>query len=203
MDPGHPQVHLCSALGQTTHLKFDDFISDPITLDNCTTQVDPSSMTSYGFYNAPLIETAMATNELSTGFINNSIMLVIGDTLEQCHAKLKDMMERPNRRLDWSVSHNSPFELTALMNFPRSFKAPILGPLSLSKPNWDGTTTIILTHTVASYKYLWVIFGPKLKRMLHHKRCRPWHPFGPCVSGVSQSLLVSYQHMAQINCMLP
>ena len=42
-----------SLTGRTTLLKFDDYLSDPIALDNGTTQGDPSSMNYYSFYNAP------------------------------------------------------------------------------------------------------------------------------------------------------
>src|SRR6202040_33368 len=82
--------------GRSTRLKFDDFTSDPIPLDNCTTQGDPDSMLLYGFYNAPLIETNTSSDELSLGFVDNSMMLAIGELLTDCHAKLKDMMERTN-----------------------------------------------------------------------------------------------------------
>ena len=45
-----------SLTGRTTSLKFDDYISDPIPIDNGTTQGDPSSMNYYAFYNAPLLK---------------------------------------------------------------------------------------------------------------------------------------------------
>jgi hypothetical protein len=108
--------------GRTTHLKFDDFISELLPINNGTMQGDPSSMLFFGFYNAPLINVANLVDELSAGFVDNSMLLAVGDTLAQCHAKLKDMMECPCGGFDWSISHNSPFELlkTALMNFPRS-----------------------------------------------------------------------------------
>ena len=113
-----------SLTGRTTRLRFDDYISEPIPLNNGTTQGNPLSMLYYSFYNAPLIEVALSNNELSLGFVDNSMMLAIGDTIEECHAKLKDMMERPGRGFDWSYTHNSPFELskTVLMNFPRSHR---------------------------------------------------------------------------------
>jgi hypothetical protein len=42
--------------------------------------------------NTPLIETASSDDELSPGFIDNSMMLAISDTLADCHSKLKNMM---------------------------------------------------------------------------------------------------------------
>jgi ribonuclease HI len=164
-------AHL-SLTGRTTKLKFDDYTSEPLPLINGTTQGDPSSMSYYSFYNAPLIEIASSEDELSMGFVDDSMMLATGDTLEQCHSKLKDMMERAGGGFEWSRTHNSPFELskTALMNFPRSYRDPIPGALRLAKPNLDGSITTSLVHPVASYKYLGVIFDPKLRWSLHQTK---------------------------------
>ena len=161
-----------SLIGRTTSLKFNDFLSSPIALNNGTMQGNPSSMNYYLFYNTPLIETAQGDNELSPGFVNDSMVLAISNTLAQCHKKLKDMMERPNGGFSWSLTHNSPFELskTALMNFPRSYRDPIPGPLRLDKPNADGLVTSSLTNPVASYKYLGIIINPKLRWSLQHKK---------------------------------
>src|ERR1700720_2794442 len=56
------------------------------------------------------------------------------------------------------------------MNFPRSFRDSIPGPLSLDKPNPDGSVTTSLTHPVSLYKYLGVIFDPRLRWSLQHKK---------------------------------
>ena len=126
----------------------------------------------YSFYNAPLIEVASSEDKLSPGFVDDSMMLAIGNTLTQCHAKLKDMMERPGGGFEWSFTHNSPFELskTALMNFPRSFRDPTPGSLSLNRPNPDRMTSNSLTAPVTSYKYLGIIFDPKLRWSLQHTK---------------------------------
>ena len=109
--------------GRSTQLCFDDYISNPIPLDNGTMQGDTSSMLYYSFYNAPLIETAQSSDELFLGFVDDSIMLAIGEMLEECHTKLKDIMEHPKGGFEWSHTHNSSFELSkvTLMNFSRSF----------------------------------------------------------------------------------
>ena len=161
-----------SLTGRTTRLKFDDFVSDPIPLDNSTMQGDPSSMLYYSFYNAPLIEVAASASELSPGFVDDSIMLAISDTIEDCHSTLKDIMERPGRGFKWSFTHNSPFELskTALMNFPRSYRDHIPGGLSLDKPNADGMITTSVALSVLSYKYLGILFDPRLRRSLQHAK---------------------------------
>ena len=142
-----------SLSGRTTRIKFDDYISDPMPLDNGTTQGDPSSMLYYSFYNAPLIEIASSNDELSPGFVDDTMILAIGDSIGQCHLKLKDMMERPGGGFEWSYTHNSPFELskTALMNFPRTHRDHIPAGLTLDKPNEDGSVTSSVTLPVLSY----------------------------------------------------
>jgi hypothetical protein len=151
--------------GRTTRLRFDDYISDPIPLINGTTQGDPSSMLFYSFYNAPLLETAKGQDELSLGFVDDSMMLAIGNNLAECHEKLKDMMERPGGGFEWSHTHNSPFEISkiTLMNFPHSYRDAVPGDLILDKLNPDGTITTSSTKAVNSYKYLGVIFDLGLK----------------------------------------
>ena len=100
------------------------------------------------------------------------MMLAVGDTIKECHTELKDMMERPGGGFDWSYTHNSPFELskTALMNFPRSHRDHIPGSLTLDKPNADGSIMTSIALPVLSYKYLGVLFDPKLHWMLQHAK---------------------------------
>jgi hypothetical protein len=139
----------------------------------------------FGFYNAPLIETVSSPDKLSPGFVDDSMMLAVGNTLEDCHAKLKDMMERPNRGFHWSTTHNSPFELskTALMNFPRSYRDTIPGNLVFDRTNLDGSITSCSISAVTSYKYLGVIliwvFAERYSMLRH--MCQPRS--GPHVSG--------------------
>jgi len=75
--------------GRSTRLRFDDYILNPIPLINGTTQGDPSSMLFYSFYNAPLLETAKGHDKLSPGFVDDSMMLVVGNNLAECHESSK------------------------------------------------------------------------------------------------------------------
>lgn len=58
------KIVILSLTGCTTHLKFDNYLSEPIQLINGTTQDDPSSMLYYSFYNMLLIKTASSKDEL-------------------------------------------------------------------------------------------------------------------------------------------
>jgi ribonuclease HI len=155
-----------------TRLHFDDIISDPIPIDNGTTQGCPLSMGLYSFYNAPLIETAANKNETAMGFVDDSMFLAIGDTLEEAHDTIRDMMERPKGGFSWSTSHNSPFELSklALLNFPRSNNDITPTDLILTRINQDGSVTTQTINTVTSYKHLGVIIDPKLRWTNHHQK---------------------------------
>ena len=92
-----------------TKLKFDDFILDHMPINNSTTQDNPMSMLLYGFYNVPLIEVASSQYKLSPGFVNDSMFLAVGATLQECHRKLKEMMERQGGGFERSISHISLF----------------------------------------------------------------------------------------------
>ena len=161
-----------SLTGHTMCLKFNDYVSEPIPLNNGTTQGNPSSMLYYSFYNALLIEVVASNNKLSPGFVDDYMVLAIGDSIAECHAMLKDMMERHGGGFEWSYMHNSPFELskTALINFPRSFRDHIPEGLTLDKPNADRMITSSIILPVLSYKYLGVLFDHKLRWSLQHTK---------------------------------
>src|ERR1700720_163560 len=122
-------------------------------------------MTFFSFYNAPLLETARGHDELSPGFVDDSMMLAIGNNLAVCHEKLKDMMERPKGGFEWSRTHNSPFEISkiALMNFPCLYRDTSPGDLILDRPNPDRLVNTSSIKAVNLYKYLGVIFDADLK----------------------------------------
>ena len=107
-------------MNRRTQLLFNDFVSEPMDIANGTTQGCPLSMLLYAFYNADLIEIAQGKDELASGYVDDCALLATGSTLDDCHLKFKEMMERPNGCFDWSYSHNSPFELSkvAVMDFP-------------------------------------------------------------------------------------
>jgi ribonuclease HI len=152
-----------------TVLRFDDYTSNPIPLNNGTTQGCCLSMIFYAFYNAPLMEIASGPNEISAGFVDNVMFLATGDTLDEAHMQLKDMMERPAGGFSWSNLHNSPFELSklALMEFPRTNNDQASNPLLLNKPNHDNTISTQEVRAVSNYKYLGVHFDPKLQWKNH------------------------------------
>ena len=79
-----------------TWLHFNDYTSEPIPINNGTTQGCPLSMLLYTFYNAPLIESTTSKNESSIGFVDDSAYLITANSLLEAHEDIKDLMERPN-----------------------------------------------------------------------------------------------------------
>ena len=181
--------------GRSTRLRFDDFISDPIDINNGTTQGCPLSMIFYAFYNASLIETASNTNETALGFVDDCAFVAVAETLADSHKILKDMMERPNSGFDWSVSHNSPYELTKLakMDFPRTRKDQASSNLSITRRNPNGSLTTQEVTNVNLYKYLGVVFEPNLRWSAHVEKViatATWWSFQiSCLSKVSGGML--------------
>lgn len=152
-----------------TRLSFDDYLTTPIPITNGNNQGCPLSMMFYAFYNAGLLELSPpeSPDERQFGFVDDVALLATGNTIEEAHRKLKNMMERTGGALEWSTSHNSPFEMTklAMMNF--SPKTLDTTPLTITHTGINRTTTI---KAVNSYRFLGVLFDPKLRWKAQHER---------------------------------
>ena len=164
-------IHLVELMltGRKTKLSFDDFVSDPILIDNGNNQGCPLSMIFYAFYNAGLLELSPpgSQDEGQFGFVDDVALLVTGDNFAKTHEKLADMMERPGGAFDWSESHNSQFELTklALMDFsPKTYQE---SSLTISHPRTNRSTTV---KSVQTYRFLGVQFDTKLNWKVQTKQ---------------------------------
>ena len=127
------------------------------------------SMLIYAFNNANLIDITKGKFELSTGFVDDCAFVAVPDTLDEAHKTLKNMMEWPNGGLDWSYSHNSPFEITklAVIDFARTPNDITSSPLVINRNQMDGSRSQHAISTVNNYKYLGVMFDLKLSWRAH------------------------------------
>jgi ribonuclease HI len=148
--------------GRKTRLSFDDFISDFIMINNGNNQGCPLSMIFYAFYNAGLLEISPydCRDEKQFGFVDDVTLLAIGENFNDTYQKITNMMTRPNGGFDWSTTHHSQFELSklALMNF--SPKSSHNNELTIQHPLSQEPTVV---KPVQSYKFLGVLFDPKLR----------------------------------------
>ena len=109
--------------GRRTQLRFNDSTSDWIPINNGIGQGDPLSMIAYLIYCADLTDIANPSNkETALAFVDDTAFIAVGKSFEDTHATLADMMERPNGALQWSIDHNSKFEVNkfALIDFSRN-----------------------------------------------------------------------------------
>ena len=148
--------------GRKMRLSFDDYISDFIEITNGNNQGCPLSMIFYAFYNTGLLQISppSADDEAQFGCVDDVALLATGNTLDETHAKLADMMTRPGGGFDWSENHYSQFELSklALMDFTPSPRQS--SPLTILHPRTNRRTTISPT---SSHKFLGILLDPRLK----------------------------------------
>src|SRR5882762_10300347 len=72
----------------STVLKFDDYTSQPIPIDNGIGQGDPPSMPYYTIFDSGLIEVAKGPKEQAIAFVDNVAYLAIGSNFVETHATL-------------------------------------------------------------------------------------------------------------------
>jgi Reverse transcriptase (RNA-dependent DNA polymerase) len=105
-----------------TKLKFDNHTSEIINITNGIGQGDPLSMLLYILYNADLLDLPDNPNaEDAIGYVDDIALLSTGSDFEETTQRLRDMMNREDGGLQWSISHNSRFEVTksAVIHFSR------------------------------------------------------------------------------------
>ncbi|KAI0027453.1 hypothetical protein K488DRAFT_20787, partial [Vararia minispora EC-137] len=92
--------HLLS--NRRTTLSFDDYVSDPIQVNNSIGQGDPLSMLLYLFYNADLLQIPASPQEVAAAIVNDVTFLAKGDTFADTNTILVGMFERQNGAVEWS-----------------------------------------------------------------------------------------------------
>ena len=94
-------------------MRFDDYVSEIIEINNGIGQGDPLSMLLYIIYNADLLE--LPDDELTEdaiGYVDDIALLAIGNDFEETTNRLKTMMAKEDGGLQWSRDHNSKFEVS-------------------------------------------------------------------------------------------
>ena len=106
---------------RSTKLRFDDYLSNPIMLENGIGQGDPMSMIVYLFYNTDILDLPRNKNELAVAYVDDTALFVEGPSFDETHATLKRMMNRQHGASEWLAIHNSKFEVSkfALIDFSR------------------------------------------------------------------------------------
>ena len=153
---------------RTTHLHFDDYVSEGIPIDNGSDQGNPLSVVLYNIYHSGLTSIPSNSREDATGYIDDATLYAEGQSFEETNDILKGMMERPDGALNWSHTHASPFETSklAVMHFaPSQSKKVARSPLVVRNEVTDSTFQV---QEVNDYKYLGVILNRKLSWKPQH-----------------------------------
>lgn len=93
-----------------TKLKFDDYKSDWVNIDNGIGQGDPLSMILYLFYNADLLDVVTSKSQTAVAYVDDANLYVEGKTYEEAYKSLGDMLLKQGGARDWTHLHNSRFE---------------------------------------------------------------------------------------------
>jgi len=97
-----------------TKLKFDNCVSDTIRIDNGIGQGNPLSMILYIMYNTDLLEIANSPEEESIGFMDDAMVLAVANNFQETVELISDFMNREKGGFNWSLSHNSNYEISKL-----------------------------------------------------------------------------------------
>lgn len=129
-----------------TMLKFDEYKSESITLNNGIGHGDPLSMALYQVYNADLLEIPIGREEPAITYVDNAILIAFAEPFQEAHNRLLDMMTRPDGALEWAEKHNLRFELSklALIDFVHHSRKierpPLVLPNATVKSPTESTT---------------------------------------------------------------
>jgi hypothetical protein len=92
-----------------TCLKFDDFISSIILIDNGIGQGETGSMLLYLIYSEGLVHIPQGPDKDRGAYVDNNFILATGDTYDECDSRINAMMDKQER---WAVAHNSTAKLS-------------------------------------------------------------------------------------------
>lgn len=73
-----------------TKLKFDDYESEWVTIENGIRQGDPLSMILYLYYNTNLLDTATLKNQTAVTFVDNANLYMEGNTYEEVYSSINE-----------------------------------------------------------------------------------------------------------------
>ena len=130
-------------------LRFDDYLSDWLDLDNGIIQGDHLSMLLYLFYNADMLDIAQGRQEVCLGCVDDMALVAAAGMFQGAHRILGKMMAKSQGSYAWSRTHNSRFEVSksVLVDFSRDKR--------VEQPNMMLQGAVI--SPAASHKFLGIM----------------------------------------------
>ena len=127
-----------------TQLLFDDFVSEEFVVDAGLDQRDLFSPMEYLLYNSDHLAIADPKNGEHWHvfvFIDDTTLVVVGDSFKETHEKLGHLMEKENGIFAWATKHNCAFGTNKFLDLlrrrepdldnPRKHRSIMRTPLNL------------------------------------------------------------------------
>ena len=165
--------------GRRNWLRFDNYLSGWLDLDNGIVQGDPLLMLLYLFYNAYMLDIAQGQQEVCLGYVDDMALVATAGTFQGAHRILGKMMAKSQGGYVWSRTHDSGFEMSksVLVDFSRDKRA--------ERPNMMLQGAII--SLAASHKFL----GIMINQGLH------WHQQADYALGRALKWVMAYRRLAR------
>ena len=188
-----------------TQLSFDDYTSETFIVDNGLDQGDSFSPGGYMIYDSDILYIPNPENgEDAIIFIDDTVLVVIGDSYQETHRMLEDMMHRPGGVLQWADSHNCTFgvEKFQLIDFLRS-------KLVTKGRKGEGEAIHIRGHEVRpqnSAKYLgvtvdrWLNWKEHMAAAMYSQRGEMAQPVRPASKNEQRSQCHIHKDAIPVNC---
>jgi ribonuclease HI len=107
---GHVEWFERRLQGRKTSLIFDDYRSETFDIDEGIDQGDAQSLIAWIIYNHQILKIFdKAAKETGFLYVDDTAVLVTGDSFSSTHDKLKDVMNRTGGITEWAASHNCSF----------------------------------------------------------------------------------------------
>ena len=151
--------------GRSTCLCFDDYISEPIPIDNGIGQGDPLSMIAFLFYNADFLDIPEYSSESALAFVDDSCVAVEGDNFKDTTQDLTFFMNQANGGFGWGQTHNSNFEIdkSAVIHATnKRMRDPANARKTILLPRLELKLRGTVIREVECYKYLGVMIDNRL-----------------------------------------
>ena len=152
--------------GRRTRLKFDDFSSDWVPIDNGIGQGDPLSMILYLFYNADLLEVATGKGQAAVAYVDDANLYVEGDTYKEAYRSIREMLLKEGGAKEWTQTHQSQFEKSkfAMVGFScHRVQDPALPGKTIHEPRPSFTYEDVAILPSTEHKLLGVSLDEELR----------------------------------------
>ena len=148
-------------------LCFDDYTSPSFNIESGIDQGCPLSALAFLFYNADILDIPNRKNgETGAGFIDDIYFIACGPTFSASNNKIKHIMERWGRCLEWSRTHHVSFEMdkNTLVQASRRREESTANPRkTVPKKCVPITIASRVTRPVKSHKFLGIFIDEELR----------------------------------------